>query len=172
MYELLQELCKEKGTNITNLCVTITGSSGNLPTWKKGNINPESLRKIADYFNVSADYLLGRADNSQGYSNNNISNSTNIAFGEHSSVKTNNDGIMKETNKIVEKIIIKKYDYSNGDNVRCPFCDANVSKIIGDTVIEIIVSPTECYQLLPKPFTPVNPVGIDNTYRYRKCIYK
>lgn len=63
MYELLQQLCKEKGTNITNLCIVITGSSGNLPTWKKGNINPESLRKIADYFDVSADYLLGRTDN-------------------------------------------------------------------------------------------------------------
>lgn len=60
MYEKLQELCKLNGITITNLCIDITGSPGNLGTWKKGNINPVSLVKIADYFNVSTDYLLGR----------------------------------------------------------------------------------------------------------------
>jgi len=60
MYDLLLRLCKEKGISITNLCVEITGSRGNLTTWKKGNINSIVLSKIADFFEVSADYLLGR----------------------------------------------------------------------------------------------------------------
>jgi transcriptional regulator with XRE-family HTH domain len=60
MYKLLLELCKKKGISITSLCLEITGSSGNLNTWKKGNINPMALSKIADYFQVSTDYLLGR----------------------------------------------------------------------------------------------------------------
>lgn len=60
MYELLESMCKEKGTTITRLCVEITGSKGNLSTWKKGNINPASLVKIADYFGVTTDFLLGR----------------------------------------------------------------------------------------------------------------
>ncbi len=63
MYERLESLCQKNNISITKLCVEITGSKGNLSTWKKGNINPESLRKIADYFDVSADYLLGRTDN-------------------------------------------------------------------------------------------------------------
>jgi len=62
MYERLENLCEKNGISITKLCVEITGSKGNLSTWKKGNINSESLRKIADYFDVSADYLLGRTD--------------------------------------------------------------------------------------------------------------
>ncbi len=62
MYEVLLKLCKERGISITNLCLEITGSRGNLNTWKKGNINPVSLTKIADYFGVSTDYLLGRTD--------------------------------------------------------------------------------------------------------------
>ena len=63
MYELLKILCSKKGITITELCKNITGSSGNLPTWKKENIRPSSLIKIADYFDVSTDYLLGRTDN-------------------------------------------------------------------------------------------------------------
>lgn len=58
----IQELCDKKGTNITALCKEITGSSGNLPTWKKGNIRTDYLSKIADYFDVSTDYLLGKTD--------------------------------------------------------------------------------------------------------------
>ncbi len=60
MYELLEKMCREKGITITKLCVDITGSKGNLATWKKGNINPTSLVKIADFFGVSTDFLLGR----------------------------------------------------------------------------------------------------------------
>ena len=62
MYELIEKLCKGNGTSPTKLCTEITGSRGNLPTWQKGNINPASLVKIADYFNVSVDYLLGRTN--------------------------------------------------------------------------------------------------------------
>lgn len=63
MYERLKMLCESKNISITNLCLEITGSRGNLSTWKKGNINPVSLIKIADYFDVSTDYLLGRTKN-------------------------------------------------------------------------------------------------------------
>lgn len=62
VYELIEKLCREKGSSPTKLCTEITGSRGNLPTWQKGNINPVSLVKIADYFNVSVDYLLGREE--------------------------------------------------------------------------------------------------------------
>ena len=38
--------------------------NGAFSDWKAGRANPsaEALRKIADYFNVSVDYLLGRTD--------------------------------------------------------------------------------------------------------------
>lgn len=65
MYELIKKLCEENGISPTKLCTEITGSKGNLPTWQKGNINPKSLTKIADYFNISVDYLLGRTKEPQ-----------------------------------------------------------------------------------------------------------
>lgn len=63
MFERIKTLCLKNGLTVTELCKQVTGSSGNLPTWKKGNINPVSLVKIADYFHVSVDYLLGRTEN-------------------------------------------------------------------------------------------------------------
>lgn len=64
MFERIDYLCKKNNITITRLCLEITGSKGNLPTWKKGNINPTSLMKIADYFSCSVDYLLGRTEKS------------------------------------------------------------------------------------------------------------
>lgn len=60
MYEIIKTLCQQHGTNITALCELVTGSSGNLATWKKGYMRSDYLNSVAVYFNVSTDYLLGR----------------------------------------------------------------------------------------------------------------
>lgn len=60
LYERLQKLCKENGTSVTALCQKITGSSGNLSTWKNENLRPEWLAAISDEFGVSVDYILGK----------------------------------------------------------------------------------------------------------------
>lgn len=62
MYNKLKQLCKEKGTNVTNLCELVTGSSGNLATWKKGYMRSDYLMKAAEYLGVTSDYLLGLDD--------------------------------------------------------------------------------------------------------------
>lgn len=62
IYKIIDSLCKKYGISATKLCTNVTGSKGNLPTWQKGSINAQSLIKIADYFNCSVDYLLGRTD--------------------------------------------------------------------------------------------------------------
>ena len=61
--ETIQTLCENNGTTLTALCKEITGSSGNLPTWKKDKIRLDYLLKIADYFGVTPDYLLGYVGN-------------------------------------------------------------------------------------------------------------
>jgi len=63
IFTIIESLCKEAGVSVTRVCTDITGNKGNLPTWKKGNINTTSLIKLTEYFDVSADYLLGRTDN-------------------------------------------------------------------------------------------------------------
>lgn len=60
LYERLKKICRENNITPTVLCTKVTGSPGNLATWKKGNIRTDYLIKIADYFKISVDYLLGR----------------------------------------------------------------------------------------------------------------
>lgn len=66
-YENLQELCKENGTSVTVLMKTLGLSTG-LPTfWKKGSVpKSDTLQKIADFFNVTTDYLLYDAVKGKG----------------------------------------------------------------------------------------------------------
>ncbi len=65
MYQRIQDLCHKNGTTITALCKKITGSSGNLSTWRKGNIRPEWISAISDEFKVSVDYLFGNDSESE-----------------------------------------------------------------------------------------------------------
>lgn len=62
IYEYWKMLCKEKGTSISNLCIQVTGNSGNLATWQKGYMRSDFAVKCADILGVSVDYLLGRDD--------------------------------------------------------------------------------------------------------------
>lgn len=62
-YERLTSLCDKRGVKITNVVAELKMGSGNLSNWKAGRTpRGESLSKLADYFNVSTDYLLGRTD--------------------------------------------------------------------------------------------------------------
>ena len=60
MYEFLKKLCKERNTNISQLCTEVTGNSGNLATWKKGYMRSDYLAKCADVLGVTTDYILQR----------------------------------------------------------------------------------------------------------------
>ena len=104
MYELIKKLCIEKGISPTKLCTEITGSKGNLPTWQKGNINPKSLIKIADYFSVSVDYLLGRTDEPKATGGHSIK--IEDIHGDHSANVNIGENIDNETLEIAQ--IIKK----------------------------------------------------------------
>lgn len=61
MYDLLKQLCRERGITISKLCTEVTGNSANLATWKKGYMRSDYLAKCADVLGVSADFLLQRA---------------------------------------------------------------------------------------------------------------
>lgn len=73
-YEIYDRLCKEKGITPTKASVEIGFSKGSVSYWKKKwkegiDAGPDSYTaaKIADYFDVSVDYLLGRTDDPINY---------------------------------------------------------------------------------------------------------
>lgn len=62
LYETIVRLCAEKGVNITELSRQSGASRGSLTDLKMGrkqSLSAETLTKIATYFGVSVDYLLG-----------------------------------------------------------------------------------------------------------------
>lgn len=60
-FERFSALCKERGETPNSVAKFIGASSGSVTAWKKGT-DPRNatLAKIADYFGVTTDYLLGK----------------------------------------------------------------------------------------------------------------
>lgn len=60
----LSDLRKEKRLNQKDLAVIINVSQSTICHWEKGDQEPsiDCLNKLADFFGVSVDYLLGRSD--------------------------------------------------------------------------------------------------------------
>lgn len=62
-WDRFYQLCIKQDTKPNPVAKDLGISSGVLTKWKSGGIpNGETLTKIADYLNVSVDYLLGRTD--------------------------------------------------------------------------------------------------------------
>lgn len=61
-YEIIKELSKLKKISIRQLEMQFGYSNGYLAKWATNTPNSDELIKLADYFDVSVDYLLGRTD--------------------------------------------------------------------------------------------------------------
>lgn len=58
-YSIVEQLCRQNGIRLSNLCDTLGMSRGNIARWRAGSApNAQTLARIANYFNVPADYLL------------------------------------------------------------------------------------------------------------------
>ena len=63
-WDRLNDLCKQKKIKPNTVTKELGLSNATATKWKSGGIpNGETLTKIADYFGVAVDYLLGRTDN-------------------------------------------------------------------------------------------------------------
>jgi len=59
-YDRVKQLCRSRGISLARMAKEIEISNGTVANWKAAKATPQGpiLRKIADYFNVSTDYLL------------------------------------------------------------------------------------------------------------------
>ncbi|HET5164047.1 TPA: helix-turn-helix transcriptional regulator [Streptococcus pneumoniae] len=62
-FDKIKELADKQGISINILEEKLGYGTNTLYRLKRSNPSSKVLKEIADYFNVSADYLLGRADN-------------------------------------------------------------------------------------------------------------
>lgn len=62
IFERIKELSKKRNISVKELALQLGFSENLFYRWKTTNPKAEDLAKVADYFNVSVDYLLGRAE--------------------------------------------------------------------------------------------------------------
>lgn len=60
-YDRYCELCQQKGVSPSRAAIEMGINKGTVSVWKNKGTHPQAaqLQKIADYFDVSVDYLLG-----------------------------------------------------------------------------------------------------------------
>lgn len=63
IYNRIKELANEKQLSLAQIERDLDFSNGVISTWRKSNASQDKILKVANYFNVSTDYLLGRTDN-------------------------------------------------------------------------------------------------------------
>lgn len=60
LVDRIRNLANQKGMSLPQLEVELGLGNGTISRWRTSSPNTDKLQKIADYFNVSMDYLLGR----------------------------------------------------------------------------------------------------------------
>ncbi len=66
--ERIKELREQKELSQEQLSIILGTKRATLGNWETGRAEPDTtmIQKIADYFNVSIDYLMGRSSNREG----------------------------------------------------------------------------------------------------------
>ena len=62
IFERIKELSKKRNISVKELSLQLGFSENLFYRWKTTNPKASDLAKVADYFNVSIDYLLGREE--------------------------------------------------------------------------------------------------------------
>lgn len=60
--ERVKELCKNRGITVKRLEEKLEIPYNTIYQWKRITPSLDKIQKVADFFNVSIDYLLGRTD--------------------------------------------------------------------------------------------------------------
>lgn len=61
-FDIIKKLSLEKGKNVKEVALELGFGENLFYKWKTQSPTTDKLQKVADYFNVSTDYLLGRTN--------------------------------------------------------------------------------------------------------------
>ncbi|PHG03526.1 transcriptional regulator [Bacillus toyonensis] len=136
--EIIKQLCQKKDISVSKLEEELEFGQNTIYQWKKRTPSVERVQKVADYFNVTTDYLLGRSNqmnfhdikDSEGFTEkdrkdigkrmeeirNDLTNSDGLMFSGEPLSEEALDSLMdameyivKHTKKVNKKYIPKKY---------------------------------------------------------------
>ena len=99
IFDRIKALTEQRGKKIVDVEADLGMSKNYLYKWKKSVPSSDKLAMVADYFNVSTDYLLGREDSNKNPSIDDIVDNLRSYQGKH----------IPDDEKDVLKDIIKGY---------------------------------------------------------------
>lgn len=107
--ERLKQLRTEANLTQRQLAKKTNTSQQSIASWESGERKPKlnAINKIAEYFNVSTDYLLGKTDIKERNENNSIESTANVLF--RTTVKDLNltpeqeEQLKKDLNEFIKK---------------------------------------------------------------------
>ncbi|WP_422389725.1 helix-turn-helix domain-containing protein [Candidatus Enterococcus clewellii] len=67
LFDRVKELAKKRDKSLKDVALELGFSENALYKWQSQSPKAETLQKVADYFDVSTDYLLGRTDKKHYY---------------------------------------------------------------------------------------------------------
>lgn len=81
-YDRFKQLCDQKGVSCNKAALEIGLSNATPTKWKKTGATPigETLDRIAAYFNVSTDYLLGKDSTPDASVKHDVLDDVDVAF--------------------------------------------------------------------------------------------
>lgn len=112
LLERIKELCKKRGITVSELENRVGFGKNSIYKWKTQSPKIETLQKVAEYFEVSTDYLLGRTDNPTA----GLSNKPQFTVEEALASVMSSDGKpLTEHDRKVLTSIIEAYIENNSD---------------------------------------------------------
>ena len=105
-FEIYATLCNQNGKSPNAVAKELEISSGSVTWWKQGKIpHAPTLKKIADYFGVTTEYLLGKETNEAEKENPSVEEEFKIAlFGGKENVSEEKwDQIMSYAKFLIEQ---------------------------------------------------------------------
>jgi len=116
----LEELCKAKSKSTTAVCAEIGIAKTTVSYWRnKADVIPKQdvLKKIANYFDVSVDYLIGKTDKQK-------SDSTEVTMGDikfalwGGDASIVDDEMLEDVKDFARMLAEKKKRKMNSDNAK------------------------------------------------------
>lgn len=112
--ERVKELASKRRITIAELERTLKIANGTIGKWDKQNPSIEPLTKIADYFNVTTDYLLGRNQTPEDATENETKELKNILQNE-AGLTYSQETVTPEDRAAIDSMIASYY-WNKGRN--------------------------------------------------------
>lgn len=115
-YNRIKELADAKNISLAQVERDLDFSNGIISTWKNRSASADKILKVAKYFNVSTDYLLGDGQVGETSSKNEIKNPKVKLLARKMDKAGLDDSQLKILNGLIDNIFDKKFSEGSDPN--------------------------------------------------------